>query len=160
MASLSSEKIKPTKTLGKKKWHLIDADGLILGRLSTIIASMLRGKHKPSFAPNKDCGDNIIVINAEKIKLTGKKAVNKIYYYHTGYPGGIKSSQVQDILSSNKPEKVILMSVKRMLPKTVMGRRQIANLKVYSGANHPHEGQNPSILDIKSMNKKNYILKN
>ena len=160
MASLSSEKIKPTKTLEKKKWHLIDADGLILGRVSTIIASMLRGKHKPSFAPNKDCGDSIIVINAEKIKLTGKKAVNKIYYYHTGYPGGIKSRQVQDILSSDKPEKVILMSVKRMLPKTVMGRRQIANLKVYSGANHPHEGQNPSILDIKSMNKKNYILKN
>ena len=160
MASLSSEKIKPTKTLEKKKWHLIDADGLILGRVSTIIASMLRGKHKPSFAPNKDCGDSIIVINAEKIKLTGKKAVNKIYYYHTGYPGGIKSRQVQDILSSDKPEKVILMSVKRMLPKTVMGRRQIANLKVYSGANHPHEGQNPSILDIKSMNKKNYILEN
>ena len=135
MASLSSEKIKPTKTLEKKKWHLIDADGLILGRLSPIIASMLRGKHKPSFAPNKDCGDNIIVINAEKIKLTGKKAVNKIYYYHTGYPGGIKSSKIQDILSSDKPEKVILMSVKRMLPKTVMGRRQIANLKVYSGEN-------------------------
>lgn len=160
MANLSSEKIKPIKTLERKQWHLIDADGLILGRLSTIIASMLRGKHKPSFAPNKDCGDNIIVINAEKIKLTGKKAVNKTYYYHTGYPGGIKSSQVQDILSSDKPEKVILMSVKRMLPKTVMGRKQIGNLKVYSGTKHPHEGQNPSILDIKSMNKKNYSLRN
>ncbi len=139
----------------EKKWWLIDADGLILGRLATIIAKYLRGKHKPTFTPNMDCGDNIIVVNAEKIQLTGAKRTNKIYYRHTGYPGGIKAQTVDKILDGAHPERVIQKAVQRMISRGPLGRQQISNLRVYGGSEHPHEAQKPVTLDIGAMNQKN-----
>ena len=137
------------------KWHLIDADGLVLGRLASIVAVMLRGKHKPMFTTNIDCGDHIVVVNAEKVKLTGRKLENKIYYRHTGYPGGIKSTTAGKIISGAHPERVIQKAVERMLPKGPMGRQQYRKLNVYAGAEHPHEAQKPEPLDIAAMNPKN-----
>jgi large subunit ribosomal protein L13 len=139
----------------EKKWLLIDADGLVLGRLATIIASRLRGKHKVTFTPHVDCGDNVIVINAEKVKLTGKKADDKVFYWHTGYPGGIKGQTLGSRLSGNFPERVIEKAVERMITRGPLGRRQMGNLKVYAGAAHPHEAQNPVVLDVAAMNRKN-----
>ena len=139
----------------EKKWFLIDADGLVLGRLATIIASRLRGKHKVTFTPHVDCGDNVIVINAEKVKLTGKKAEDKIFYWHTGYPGGIKGQTIGSRLTGKFPERVIEKAVERMITRGPLGRRQMGNLKVYAGAAHPHEAQNPVVLDVAAMNRKN-----
>ena len=138
----------------EKKWILIDADGIILGRLASIIAMRLRGKHKASFTPHMDCGDNVIVVNAEKIQMTGKKREEN-FYWHTGHPGGIKSRTKQQILDGAHPERVITQAVKRMLPGNKLSRQIMTNLRVYAGTDHPHEAQEPSVLDVKSMNSKN-----
>ena len=138
----------------EKNWVLIDADGLVLGRLASIIAVRLRGKHKSSFTPHMDCGDNVIVVNAEKIQMTGKKREEN-FYWHTGYPGGIKSRTKQEILDGAHPERVITKAVKRMLPGNKLSRQIMTNLRIYAGASHPHEAQDPSVLDVKSMNPKN-----
>jgi large subunit ribosomal protein L13 len=137
------------------KWHLIDAEGLVLGRLASIAALMLRGKHKPMFSTNIDCGDFIVVINAEKVMLTGRKRDNKTYYRHTGYPGGIKSRTAGQILDGAHPERVVQKAIERMLPKGPMGTQQFRKLKVYVGPDHPHDAQNPAKLDIAGMNPKN-----
>ncbi len=137
------------------KWYVIDADGLVLGRLAAIVANMLRGKHKPMYTPHIDCGDNIVIINAEKVVLTGNKRRDKNYYWHTGYPGGIKSRTANQVLEGEFPERVIHKAVERMLPKTKLGRKQIGKLKVYAGEAHPHEAQSPEALDIAAMNPKN-----
>src|ERR1700748_632907 len=129
----------------QKKWVLIDADGLVLGRLATIIANMLRGKHKPSFTPHVDCGDNIVVINAEKIRFTGKKLADKIYYKHTGYAGGIKGITAGKVLEGRFPERVLEKAVERMIPRGPLGRQQMRNLRIFAGAEHPHAAQNPEI---------------
>ncbi|MDQ2088798.1 50S ribosomal protein L13 [Marimonas arenosa] len=138
-----------------KKWILIDAEGVVLGRLASIVATRLRGKHKPSFTPHMDMGDNVIVINADKVQMTGKKRTDKVHYWHTGYPGGIKSRTAGQILEGAHPERLVMQAVKRMLPGNRLSRRQMTNLRVYAGAEHPHEAQNPEVLDVKSMNKKN-----
>ncbi len=138
----------------EKKWILIDADGIVLGRLASIIAMRLRGKHKASFTPHMDCGDNVIVVNAEKIQMTGKKREEN-YYWHTGHPGGIKSRTKQQILDGAHPERVIIQAVKRMLPGNKLSRQIMTNLRVYAGTEHPHEAQDPIVLDVKSMNSKN-----
>ena len=137
-----------------KKWILIDAEGIVLGRLASIIAMRLRGKHKPSFTPHMDMGDNIIVINAEKVQLTGKKR-DKPNYWHTGHPGGIKSRTTGEILEGKFPERVVMQAVKRMLPGNTLSRTQMTNLRVYAGGDHPHEAQGPEVLDVKNMNSKN-----
>ena len=145
--------IKPSDI--EKKWVLIDADGIVLGRLAARIATILRGKEKPTFTPHMDMGDNVIVINAEKVHLTGNKRDTKTYYWHTGYPGGIKSRVASDILDGKFPERVIEKAVKRMLPGGPMSRKQMTNLRIYKGESHPHEGQSPLILNIKDINQKN-----
>ena len=145
--------IKPSEV--KKKWILIDANGLVLGRLAAKIATILRGKEKPSFTPHIDMGDNVIVINAEKVHLTGNKRETKTYYWHTGYPGGIKSRVASDMLDGKFPERVIEKAVKRMLPGGPLSRKQMTNLRIYRGDIHPHEAQSPVILNIKDMDEKN-----
>ncbi len=139
----------------EKRWVLIDGRGLVVGRLASIIAMRLRGKHKPTFTPHMDCGDNVIVVNADKVVFTGKKRTDKIYYWHTGYPGGIKSRTADKILDGRFPERVLTKAVERMLPGGVLKRRQLTNLRVYAGETHPHEAQEPEKLDIAAMNKKN-----
>ena len=137
-----------------KTWVVIDAEGVILGRLASIVAMRLRGKHKPSFTPSMDMGDNVIVINADKVQLTGKKR-DKPNYWHTGYPGGIKSRTTGQILEGKHPERVVSQAVKCMLPGGPLSRQQMTNLRVYAGAEHPHEAQSPEVLDVRAMNKKN-----
>ena len=138
-----------------KKWIIIDAEGVVLGRLASIIAMRLRGKHKATFTPHMDMGDNVIVINADLVQMTGKKRDDKIYYHHTGHPGGIKQRSARDILEGKFPERVLTKAVQRMLPGGPLSRRQMTNLRIYAGAEHPHEAQSPEILDVKSMNSKN-----
>jgi large subunit ribosomal protein L13 len=138
-----------------KKWYLVDADGVILGRLASIIANRLRGKHKPTYTPHMDCGDNIVVINAEKVKLTGRKLEQREFHWHTGYPGGIKDRAIGKILGGKHPERVIEKAVERMVPRGPLGRRQMKNLRVYAGTAHPHEAQQPEMLDVASLNPKN-----
>lgn len=137
-----------------KKWVLIDAEGVVLGRLASIIATRLRGKHKATFTPHMDMGDNVIIINADKVQLTGRKR-NKPNYWHTGYPGGIKSRTTGQILEGAHPERVVMQAVKRMLPGGPLSRQQLTNLRVYAGVEHPHEAQSPEVVDVKSMNPKN-----
>ncbi|MEE2956260.1 MAG: 50S ribosomal protein L13 [Pseudomonadota bacterium] len=137
------------------KWYLVDAENIILGRLASIVAKMLRGKHKTMYTPHIDCGDNIIVVNAEKVKLSGQKRTDKTYYWHTGYPGGIKDRTADQLLDGLHPERVIEKAVERMLPKSKLGRKQIGKLKVYSGPKHPHDAQSPEILNIGQLNPKN-----
>ena len=139
----------------EKSWILIDAEGLIVGRLATVIATMLRGKHLPTFTPHIDCGDNVIVINADKVVFTGNKRADKVYYWHTGYPGGIKHRTAEKILDGKHPERVLHKAVERMLPRGPLGRQQLKNLRVYSGSEHPHEAQNPQKLDVAALNSKN-----
>jgi large subunit ribosomal protein L13 len=139
----------------KKDWTLIDAEGLILGRLAVIIATRLRGKHKPQFTPHVDCGDNIIVVNAEKVKLTGKKAEQSILYYHTGYAGGIKGRSAQQRLDSAHPERVLEKAVERMITRGPLQRQQMKNLYVYAGTEHPHAAQQPKPFDVGALNRKN-----
>lgn len=139
----------------EKKWYVIDAEGLVLGRMAAVISRILRGKHKTTFTPHMDCGDNIVVVNAEKVKLTGKKLTDKIYYRHTGYPGGIRANTAGSILSGKRPERVVIKAVERMLPRGPLGRQQMKNLKVFSGPEHLHEAQKPETLDMVAMNSKN-----
>ena len=131
----------------QKKWHIVDAEGKILGRLASQIAAILRGKHKPTYTPHMDMGDNVIVVNAEKVRLTGRKAEQKEYYRHSGYPGGLKVTSFSDMIEK-KPERVITLAVKGMLPHNRLGRRILTHLKVYSGPEHPHAGQNTEKLEI------------
>jgi len=138
-----------------KKWLLIDADGLVLGRLATIIADRLRGKHKPSYTPHMDCGDHIVVVNAEKVALTGNKRRDSMFRWYTGYPGGLKERSKGAILEGKHPERVILKAVERMVPRGPLGRRIMGHLKVYKGPSHPHEAQQPQPLDVAAMNRKN-----
>jgi large subunit ribosomal protein L13 len=151
----TSKIIKQTSSLRKedvdKKWILIDAEGIVLGRLASKVSMILRGKHKPSFTPHADCGDHVIIINAEKVKFTGKKLDDKIYYWHTGHPGGIKSRTARQIIEGKFPDRVIRMAVKRMIPKGPLGSVQLSNMKVYAGSNHPHEAQAPELLNISEM---------
>ncbi|MEI8295296.1 MAG: 50S ribosomal protein L13 [Alphaproteobacteria bacterium] len=139
----------------RKKWYIVDAKGLVLGRLAVIIANRLRGKHLPHYTPHVDCGDNIVVINAEKICLTGNKLDDKLFYWHTGYAGGIKSRAVGKILDGKHPERVVEKAVERMVPRGPLGRTIMGNLKVYAGDKHPHEAQKLEVLDIGSLNPKN-----
>jgi len=138
-----------------KKWIVIDADGLVVGRLATIIAMRLKGKHKPIYTPHIDCGDNVIVINAEKVVFTGKKYEDKVYYRHTGYPGGIKETSPRRLIEGKFPERVIEKAVERMLARGPLMRKIMGNLKVYKGATHPHIAQNPTPLDVAKLNRKN-----
>jgi len=138
----------------EKPWILIDAEGIVLGRLASIVATRLRGKYKATFTPHMDMGDNVVIINADKVQLTGKKR-DEHYYWHTGYPGGIKSRTKRQILSGKHPERVVLQAIKRMLPSNRLSRKQFTNLRVYSGNEHPHEAQIPTVLNVKAMNTKN-----
>ena len=138
-----------------KKWVIVDAEGVVLGRLAAVVASRLRGKHKPLFTPHIDCGDNVVIINADKVRLTGKKKEDKRYFWHTGYPGGIKSRTPAEILEGKHPERVVEKAIERMLPKGPLGRKVFKNLRVYAGTEHPHEAQKPEVLDVGSLNKKN-----
>ncbi|TXH36129.1 MAG: 50S ribosomal protein L13 [Rhodospirillaceae bacterium] len=144
---------KPSEVV--KKWVVVDAEGVVLGRLASIIANHLRGKHKPSYTPHVDCGDNIIVINAAKVHVTGNKLADKVFYYHTGHPGGIKERVWGKILGGAHPERLIIKAVERMVPRGPLGRQQMKNLRVYAGADHPHDAQQPEVLDVAAMNPKN-----
>jgi len=139
----------------EKTCIIIDAEGLVVGRLATLIANRLRGKHKATYTPHVDDGDNIIVINAEKVVFTGKKYSDKTYYWHTGYPGGIKERTARQIIEGRFPERVLEKAVERMVPRGPLGRRQMKNLRVYTGSNHPHEAQQPVALDVAKLNSKN-----
>ena len=138
-----------------KKWILIDAQGVVLGRLASLIAMRLRGKHKPTFTAHMDMGDNIVVINAEKVQMTGNKRADKKYYWHTGFPGGIKHRTAGQILEGKHPERVLSKAVERMLPGGPLSRQQMGHLKIYAGAEHPHGAQNPQALDVAALNPKN-----
>ena len=138
-----------------RKWFIVDAEDLVLGRMASQIALRLRGKHKPMYTPHMDCGDNIIVINAEKVKLTGRKLSDKIYYWHTGHPGGIKSRTAGAILEGDHPERVVIKAVERMISRNPLGTQQMRKLHVYAGPEHPHDAQQPEVLDIAAMNSKN-----
>lgn len=151
--SKTTRSIKPAEV--EKNWHLIDADGLVLGRVAVIIANLLRGKHKVSYTPHVDCGDQVVVINADKIKLTGNKLKNKIYYKHTGYPGGLKEVTAEKVLEGRFPERVLEKAVERMIPRGPLGRDQMRALHLYNGTDHPHAGNQPVALDVASMNRKN-----
>jgi large subunit ribosomal protein L13 len=139
----------------EKKWVLIDASGLVVGRLATIIAMRLKGKHKAIYTPHVDCGDNVIVINAEKVVFTGKKLDKKVYHHHTGYIGGIKERSAKMIMEGKFPERILEKAVERMLARGPLGRKIFGNLRVYKGDKHPHEAQNPTKLDIAKLNRKN-----
>ncbi|HKB21847.1 MAG TPA: 50S ribosomal protein L13 [Methyloceanibacter sp.] len=139
----------------EKSWILIDAKGLVVGRLAVLIANRLRGKHKPSYTPHLDCGDNIVVINAGNVALTGNKRADKVYHWHTGYPGGIKDRIAEKILDGKHPERVLQKAVERMIPRGPLGRQQLGNLRIYAGPEHPHEAQNPTKLDVAGLNAKN-----
>jgi large subunit ribosomal protein L13 len=140
-----------------RAWYVVDAQDKVLGRLASRIAMVLRGKTKPTFTPHMDCGDHIVVINAEKIVLTGRKNQQKTYYWHTGFPGGIKERKAGKILEGAHPERVLEQAVKRMLPGGPLKRQQMTHLRIYKGAAHPHEAQNPKKLDIRAMNPKNAV---
>jgi large subunit ribosomal protein L13 len=145
--------LKPSEVT--KNWVLIDADGVVLGRLASIIANRLRGKHKPQFTPHVDCGDNVIVVNAGKVKITGNKAEQSVFYYHTGYPGGIKGRSIRQRLEGKHPESVLEKAVERMITRGPLQRQQMKHLHVYAGADHPHAGQQPATLDVAALNPKN-----
>jgi large subunit ribosomal protein L13 len=138
-----------------KKWVLIDANGLVVGRLASYVAKVLRGKTKPTFTPNMDMGDNVIIINAGKVKLTGRKLDQHRFYWHTGYPGGIKDRTARSLLEGRHPERVLENAIRRMIPRGPLGRAQLKNLRVYPGPEHPHEAQSPQVVDVGAMNTKN-----
>jgi len=150
---MSTISTKPADVV--KKWILIDAEGLVVGRLASIVANRLRGKHKASFTPHVDDGDNVIIINAEKVVLTGAKYTDKRYYWHTGYVGGIKERSPRQIIEGKFPERVLEKAIERMIPEGPLGRRQLKNLRVYGGSVHPHEAQQPETLDVGALNAKN-----
>ena len=138
-----------------RAWFIVDAEGQTLGRLASEIAQIIRGKKKPFYTPHMDMGDNVIIINAEKIQMTGKKRTDKIYYWHTGHPGGIKQRTAGEILEGAHPERVLTKAIQRMLPGGPLSRQQMTNLRIYAGTDHGHEAQNPEVVDVKSMNSKN-----
>ena len=139
----------------EKKWVMIDATGLVVGRLASIIALRLRGKHKPTYTPHVDDGDNVVIINADKVVFTGRKREQKVYHHHTGYIGGIKERTARSILEGKFPQRIVEKAVERMLPRGPLGRVQLGNLRVYAGPAHPHAAQNPETLDIAALNRKN-----
>ncbi|CAM3029756.1 Large ribosomal subunit protein uL13 [Sphingomonas antarctica] len=151
----TTKSAKPAEV--EKKWHLIDADGLVVGRVASLVANILRGKHKVTYTPHVDCGDHVIIINAEKVKFTGKKTTDKVYYRHTGHPGGIKETTPAKILAGKFPERVLEKAIERMIPRGPLGRDQMRALRVYQGAEHPHTAQDPNVLDVASMNRKNKV---
>ena len=154
MTTKTTASLKPADV--EKKWIVIDAQDAVVGRLATFIAMRLRGKHRPDYTPNVDCGDYVVVLNADKVKFTGRKLDQKIYYRHTGYPGGIKERTAGKILSGRFPERVLEKAVERMLPKeSPLARAQMTHLRIYNSAEHPHEAQAPEVIDFKSMNSKN-----
>ena len=153
--STQTRSIKPAEV--DKQWHLIDADGLVLGRLAVIIANILRGKHKPSYTPHVDCGDHVVVINAGKVRLTGNTRADKVYYKHTGYAGGIKEVTAAKVLDGRFPERVLEKAVERMVPRGPLGRNQMRALHLYAGSDHPHGGTQPQPLDVASRNRKNKV---
>ena len=155
-ALMKTTKVATPATV-EKKWHIVDADGLVVGRAASIIANILRGKHKPSYTPFIDCGDNVIIINADKVRFTGKKRTDKVYYRHTGYAGGIKGVTADKILDGRFPERVLEKAIERMIPRGPLGRQQMRNLRIFKGSEHPHSAQNPEVLDIASMNRKNKV---
>ncbi|HWJ70292.1 MAG TPA: 50S ribosomal protein L13 [Sphingobium sp.] len=157
MKALMKTTKSATPATVEKKWLIVDAEDLVVGRAATIIANVLRGKHKPSFTPHVDCGDNVIVINAGKVKFTGNKLADKVYYRHTGYIGGIKGITAAKVLDGRFPERVLEKAIERMIPRGPLGRQQMRNLRVFAGAEHPHEAQNPEVLDIAAMNRKNKV---
>jgi len=138
-----------------RKWYVIDAEGVVLGRLAATVADILRGKHKPMYTPHIDTGDHVVIINADKVALTGRKLKQKRFYWHTGYPGGIKSRTMEQILGGEHPQRVIEKAVERMVPKGPLGRQQLKKLRVYAGAEHPHEAQQPEVIDMAARNPKN-----
>ena len=153
VAVMKTFSAKPAEV--KKQWVMIDATGLVVGRLASIVAMRLRGKHKPTFTPHVDDGDNVIIVNAEKIVLTGKKRESKVYRHHTGYIGGIKERSARSILEGKFPQRIVEKAVERMLPRGPLGRVQLGNLRVYAGPDHPHAAQTPETLDVAAMNRKN-----
>ncbi len=153
--SKQTRSIKPAEV--EKNWILIDAENLVVGRLASLIASRLRGKHKPSFTPHVDCGDHVVVINADKVKFTSNKANTKTYYKHTGYVGGIKKTTPAKILEGRFPHRVLEKAIERMIPRGPLGREQMRSLHLYNGTEHPHEGNKPEVLDVASMNRKNKV---
>ena len=155
MLTRQTPSVKPADVT--KGWVLIDAEGLVLGRLAALIANRLRAKHKPIFTPHVDCGDHVIVINAKKVKVTGQKAEQSVFYWHTGYPGGIKGRTVGERLASPHPERVMEKAVERMITRGPLGRAQMRNLHVYAGPEHPHAGNTPVMLDVGALNRKNVV---
>jgi large subunit ribosomal protein L13 len=154
MPSKTTASLKPSEI--EKKWILVDAENVVVGRLATFIAMRLRGKHRPDYTPNMDCGDHVVVINADKVRLTGRKLEQKTYHWHTGYPGGIKSRTAGKILGGKFPERVLEKAVERMLPKeSPLARKQMTHLKIYASAAHPHEAQSPEVIDFKAATPKN-----
>lgn len=155
MLSNQTPSIKPAEV--QKNWWVVDAEGLVLGRLATIVANRLRGKHKAQFTPHVDAGDHVVVVNAKKVRLTGNKAEESKFFWHTGYPGGIKERTVRQRLESRYPERVIEKAVERMITRGPLGRQQMKNLHVYGGPEHPHAGNQPKALDVAAMNRKNKV---
>jgi large subunit ribosomal protein L13 len=153
MLSTQTRSLKPAEV--QKGWWVIDADGLILGRLASIVANRLRGKHKPQFTPHVDCGDHVVILNADKVRVTGNKAEQTVFHWHTGFAGGIKGRTTRQRLESRYPERVIEKAVERMITRGPLGRKQMKNLHVYAGTEHPHAGQAPVALDVAAMNRKN-----
>lgn len=138
-----------------RRWYVVDAENMVLGRLASIVAVRLRGKHKPMYTPHMDCGDHVIVVNADKVRLTGRKREQEMFYWHTGHPGGIKGRSMAQILEGPHPERVVEKAVERMIPRNALGRQVMRKLKVYAGPTHPHAAQNPEPLDVAAMNRKN-----
>ena len=153
MISTQTRSIKPAEV--QKNWILIDADGLVLGRLAAVVANRLRGKHKTTFTPHVDCGDHVVIVNAGRVRLTGNKAEQSVFYWHTGYAGGIKGRTARERLEGRFPERVLEKAVERMITRGPLGRQQMRNLHVYAGAEHPHAAQSPQALDVAAMNPKN-----
>jgi large subunit ribosomal protein L13 len=154
MQTKTTASLKPADI--ERKWILVDAENAVVGRLASFIAMRLRGKHRPDYTPHVDCGDQVVVINASKVKLTGRKLEQKTYHWHTGYPGGIKSRTAGKVLEGKFPERVLEKAVERMLPKeSPLARKQLTHLKIYVGGEHPHEAQNPETVDFKAANRKN-----
>jgi large subunit ribosomal protein L13 len=155
MLQTQTRSLKPAEV--KKGWVLIDADGLVLGRVAALVANILRGKNKPQFTPHVDCGDHVVIVNAEKVKVTGAKAEQSVFYWHTGFAGGIKERTVRERLEGRFPERVFEKAVERMITRGPLGRRQMKNLHVYAGAEHPHAGAQPTTLDVAALNRKNKV---
>ena len=151
----STVSLKPADV--EKKWIVIDAENAVVGRLATFIAMRLRGKHRPDYTPHVDCGDHVIVVNAQKVKVTGNKAEQSVFYWHTGYAGGIKAVTADKVLDGRFPERVIEKAIERMIPRGPLGRDQMRNLHLYAGTEHPHAGQSPETLDVAGMNRKNKV---